>query len=305
MKKNNIYLSIVLSTYNEEKYIAKSIQSILDQSYPYFEFIIVNDGSTDNTLQIIKSFVDSRIVIIDKPNTGLPDSLNEGIKAAKYDWIARMDGDDIAAPNRFETQVQYIDDSVGVIGGQFKTIDENDKLSNTSISSKPLKYSTCKWWLLLGMSPLAHPTVLIRKSCLLEHGGYDTNFRAAQDMELWGRLSPDVKIINIPESVLFYRKHSNNISNKRKGLQMQLTFLGFLKYVLQIRRPLNADEFIKFKNYFEDKCLIQKNESLFDWSHNGRGLLRKIKIIIYYLWRLQLIIKYRICISTTINRIFS
>lgn len=305
MKKNNIYLSIVLSTYNEEKYIAKSIQSILDQSYPYFEFIIVNDGSTDNTLQIIKSFVDSRIVIIDKPNTGLPDSLNEGIKAAKYDWIARMDGDDIAAPNRFETQVQYIDDSVGVIGGQFKTIDENDKLSITSISSKPLKYSTCKWWLLLGMSPLAHPTVLIRKSCLLEHGGYDANFRAAQDMELWSRLSPDVKIINIPESVLFYRKHSNNISNKRKQLQMQLTFLGYLKYVLQIRRPLSSDEFIKFKNYFANNGLIQQNESLFYWSHNGRGLLRKINIIIYYLWRLQLIIRYRICISTTTNRIFS
>ncbi len=305
MKKNNIYLSIVLSTYNEEKYIAKSIQSILDQSYPYFEFIIVNDGSTDNTLHIIKSFVDSRIVIIDKPNTGLPDSLNEGIKAAKYDWIARMDGDDIAAPNRFETQVQYIDDSVGVIGGQFKTIDENDKLSITSISSKPLKYSTCKWWLLLGMSPLAHPTVLIRKSCLLEHGGYDANFRAAQDMELWSRLSPDVKIINIPESVLFYRKHSNNISNKRKQLQMQLTFLGYLKYVLQIRRPLSSDEFIKFKNYFANNGLIQQNESLFYWSHNGRGLLRKINIIIYYLWRLQLIIRYRICISTTTNRIFS
>lgn len=305
MKKNNIYLSIVLSTYNEEKYIAKSIQSILDQSYPYFEFIIVNDGSTDNTLHIIKSFVDSRIVIIDKPNTGLPDSLNEGIKAAKYDWIARMDGDDIAAPNRFETQVQYIDDSVGVIGGQFKTIDENDKLSITSISSKPLKYSTCKWWLLLGMSPLAHPTVLIRKSCLLEHGGYDANFRAAQDMELWSRLSPDVKIINIPESVLFYRKHSNNISNKRKQLQMQLTFLGYLKYVLQIRRPLSSDEFIKFKNYFANNGLIQQNESLFYWSHNGRGLLRKINIIIYYLWRLLLIIRYRICISTTTNRIFS
>ena len=292
MKKNNIYLSIVLSTYNEEKYIAKSIQSILDQSYPYFEFIIVNDGSTDNTLHIIKSFVDSRIVIIDKPNTGLPDSLNEGIKSAKYDLIARMDGDDIAAPNRFETQVQYIDDSVGVIGGQFKTIDENDKLSITSISSKPLKYSTCKWWLLLGMSPLAHPTVLIRKSCLLEHGGYDANFRAAQDMELWSRLSPDVKIINIPESVLFYRKHSNNISNKRKQLQMQLTFLGYLKYVLQIRRPLSSDEFIKFKNYFANNGLIQQNESLFYWSHNGRG-------------RLLFIIIYRICISTTTNRIFS
>lgn len=95
MSKEPIYLSVVLSTYNDEKYIAEAIQSILEQTYPYFEFIIVNDGSYDRTLEIINSFKNSRIILIDKPNTGLIDSLNIGILSSKYDWIARVDFYDI------------------------------------------------------------------------------------------------------------------------------------------------------------------------------------------------------------------
>lgn len=301
---NPIYLSVVLSTYNEEKYIAKSIQSILNQTYPYFEFIIINDGSTDNTLQVVKSFDDPRIVVIDKPNSGLPDSLNKGIEAAHFDWIARMDGDDIAEPTRFETQVRYINEHTGVIGGQYVAIDENGKKHTGSLSSKPLRYSACKRWLFFGMSPLAHPTVLIRKRCLLKYGGYDTNFKAAQDMELWSRLSPNVEIINIPERVLNYRQHSNNITNKRKELQQKLTFLGFLKYVLKIRKPFTLDEFSKFESFFTSNGLIQRNDKYFRWSHKGAGAIRTVKLMCYYVWRLLLIIKYRLCLSHTLNKIF-
>lgn len=125
MKTEIIFLSVVLSTYNDEKYIAEAIQSILDQTYPYFEFIIVNDGSTDSTLNIIKSFKDDRIVLIDKPNTGLIDSLNTGVRAAKYDWIARMDGDDIAEPYRFEEQVKAIKRDIVLVSSQCSIIDSD------------------------------------------------------------------------------------------------------------------------------------------------------------------------------------
>ncbi len=298
-----IYISVVLSTYNEEKYIAKSIQSILDQTYPYFEFIIVNDGSTDSTLQIVKSFTDPRIVVIDKPNSGLPDSLNRGIESAKYDWIARMDGDDIATPDRFERQVSYIKDDSGVIGGQFISINEMGNPISGKVSNKPLTYAKCRYALLFGMSPLAHPTVLVKKELLIKYGGYDVNFRAAQDVELWSRLVPFVKIINIPEPILFYRQHTNNITNKRKDLQRKLAFLGFMKYVLKLRRPLTSEEFNRFEQVLSKKSLIQRNDKYYLWSHETNGHMRVVKLLMYYMWRLLLILKYRLTRPLVIREI--
>lgn len=298
-----IYISVVLSTYNEEKYIAKSIQSILDQTYPYFEFIIVNDGSTDSTLQIVKSFTDPRIVLIDKPNSGLPDSLNKGIESAKYDWIARMDGDDIATPDRFERQVSYIKDDSGVIGGQFISINEMGNPISGKVSNKPLTYAKCRYALLFGMSPLAHPTVLVKKELLIKYGGYDVNFRAAQDVELWSRLVPFVKIINIPDQILYYRQHTNNITNKRKDLQRKLAFLGFMKYVLKLRRPLTSEEFNRFEQVLSKKSLIQRNDKYYLWSHETNGHMRVVKLLMYYMWRLLLILKYRLTRPLVIREI--
>lgn len=298
-----IYISVVLSTYNEEKYIAKSIQSILDQTYPYFEFIIVNDGSMDSTLQIVKSFTDPRIVVIDKPNSGLPDSLNRGIAAAKYDWIARMDGDDIATHDRFERQVSYIKDDSGVIGGQFISINEMGNPISGKVSNKPLTYAKCRSALLFGMSPLAHPTVLVKKELLIKYGGYDVNFRAAQDVELWSRLVPFVKIINIPDQILYYRQHTNNITNKRKDLQRKLAFLGFMKYVLKLRRPLTSEEFNRFEQVLSKKSLIQRNDKYYLWSHETNGHLRVVKLLMYYMWRLLLILKYRLTRPLVIREI--
>lgn len=305
MEQNKNYLSVVLSTYNEEKYIAKSIQSILDQTYPYFEFIIVNDGSTDGTLDVVRSFDDPRIIIIDKPNSGLPDSLNKGIEKAQYDWIARMDGDDIAEPTRFENQIRYIDDAVGVIGGQFREIDEDGNYRSQNISRKPLTSGKCKRWILFGMSPLAHPSVLVRKSLLQEFGGYDANFKAAQDIELWSRLSPSTTIINIPDVVLKYRKHSNNITNKRQELQRKLTFMGFLKYALKIRKPLNKSEFKRFEDIFANNGLLEKNARFFESSHSCTGIKRPILLVLYYAWRLQLLLRLRLRYKSYSKQILS
>ena len=269
----------------------------------HFEFIIVNDGSTDSTLQIVKSFTDPRIVVIDKPNSGLPDSLNRGITAAKYDWIARMDGDDIATHDRFERQVSYIKEDSAVIGGQFISINEMGDPISGKVSNKPLSCAKCRSALLFGMSPLAHPTVLVKKELLIKYGGYDVNFRAAQDVELWSRLVPFVKIINIPEPILFYRQHTNNITNKRKDLQRMLAFLGFMKYVLKLRRPLTSEEFNRFENVLSNKSLIQRNDKYYKWSHDGNGHARTVKLLMYYMWRLLLILKYRLIRPLVIKEI--
>lgn len=292
MNNTPIFLSVVLSTYNEEKYIAESIKSILNQSYPYFEFIIVNDGSTDNTLQIIKSFNDPRIVIIDKPNSGLPDSLNKGIEKAKYDWIARMDGDDIALPDRFEKQVKYINDNIGVIGGQFKFIDENGCFLNYPPSKKPLHTLKSKLFILLGWNPLAHPTALIRKKILEKVGKYDTNFKASQDLDLWLRLSKHCSIINTSEQILLYRKHANNISSSKKDYQQKLSFLAFIKYALNINTSLSDEEFKRLCNHKIIKEAINVNSKYAEklYSNNKKHNLLIVK---YYLWRFYIFFKLK------------
>lgn len=283
-----------MSTYNEERFISESISSILQQTYPYFELVVVNDGSTDSTLEKIKAFQDNRIVLIDKPNSGLPDSLNKAISISRYDWIARMDGDDIAEPDRFEKQVKYLTERIDILGGQYKTIDENGDYITGKVSKKPLSSFKCKTWLLLGMSPLVHPSVIIRKSLLDKYGPYDINFRAAQDLELWSRLAPTARIKNCKEVVLKSRNHNNSITSSRASLQRELAFLGYLKYVLRIRQPLSPMQFSNFYQLFKGNGLIDKNNLLFEKSHKIKGRIRALYILFYYLWRLSLLLRLRI-----------
>ena len=130
MLKKNIKISVVMAVYNGEKYLRSAIDSILSQTYIDFEFIIIDDCSTDNTANILESYTDSRIQIIrNEKNLRLPASLNKGLKIAKGKYIARMDADDIAMPDRFEKQVKYLEahQEVAVIGGSFQVFNEFGK----------------------------------------------------------------------------------------------------------------------------------------------------------------------------------
>src|SRR5688500_15226048 len=129
MKKHKPAISVVMSAYNSDKYIAKAIESILNQTFKDFEFIIINDGSKDESLKIIKRYgkKDKRIVLIDnKKNLGLIKSLNKGLKIAKGKYIARMDSDDIAMPQRFKIQLDYLDKNrnIFLVGTSFEQIDK-------------------------------------------------------------------------------------------------------------------------------------------------------------------------------------
>lgn len=288
-----IYLSVVISTYNEGQYLKESINSILKQTYPYFELIIVNDGSTDNTSQLLSTFNDNRIRVINKVNTGLPNSLNIGIETAKFDWIARMDGDDIALPNRFEDQVKLIKKGYDIIGGQFYTIDEFGDCTESVISRNPISLLSSKMFVFLGWNPLAHPTAVFRKGLIKEFGGYDENFIASQDLELWLRVSHKAKIINCKEAVLKYRNHKGNISNSKKCIQQNFGFLAFVKNALMIRKPLTTEQFSKLicERYISS-CLENNNRFLELIHHVKNG--RTPVMLLYYLWRTCVFVKLRI-----------
>lgn len=280
------YLSVVLCTFNDEKFIRSSIDSILNQTYPYFEFIIVNDGSTDRTLNIIKEFKDDRIIIIDKPNTGLADSLNVGCSRAKYKWIARMDADDIALPTRFENQVKYIRNDIGVIGGQYIEISKDNQ---TNVPQRlPQSTWIIKAYLSLGVSRIIHPSALINKEALNMVNGYDANFVAAQDLDLWLRISRKYKIININEVVLKYRINSNGITYKTPVKQSVNAMIALVKYHNNKDVLTKEDyECIKHKVISSNLWLkiLRVNDSL---AFTKNSLIHKIKILYSLILRLIL-----------------
>lgn len=265
MKKfNPIYLSVVLSTYNDEKYIAESIQSILNQSYPYFEFIIVNDGSKDGTLDIIKSFDDARIVLIDKPNTGLIDSLNTGVRTAKYEWIARMDGDDVAEPNRFEEEVKLIKEGVAVISSQCNLI--NNQGVYFGKTKFPTSKSGIRFFIKTDLNfPIAHPSVIFYKPFYLEVGGYDPLMQVAEDIDLWMKISCKGELVICDKFLLNLRKHAGNISSTKAELQILHAWVAYAKYIYGIHRPLTEVEFNKIKHII-----------LYGWAFNTYKNYREV-----------------------------
>lgn len=202
-------ISVLMPAYNAEKHISQAIESILNQTFKNFEFIIINDGSTDNTVNIINSYHDNRILLIDnKQNMGLVTVLNQGLKLARGEYIARMDADDISLPDRFMKQIKYMDrhPKVGILGSWFNIFGEK-------INRVEKKLRLPKLADMIKTSPVGHPTVMLRKKFFDKyHLQYDPVYSHAEDYELWIRAIKYMKIANLPEVLLNYRWTEGNVS---------------------------------------------------------------------------------------------
>lgn len=215
-------ISVLMPVYNAEKYLAKAVESILQQTFSNFEFVIFNDGSTDKSLKILQHYAaqDSRIRLISRENKGLVATLNEGISIINTPLIARMDSDDIALPDRFAIQKNYMDNHLDVVcvGGGCRVIDGKGRyLVNADIKTG---YEIVEKLALQGISPICHPSAMIRTEALKQVGGYLPKDYPAEDLALWLRLSEIGKIDNVPEVVLEYRIHDQSISTSNHKLQM-------------------------------------------------------------------------------------
>jgi len=209
-------ISVLLPVYNSESFVGDAIDSILNQSFVDFELVIVNDGSTDGSEQIIQSFSDPRIVYLENhQNCGLVATLNTGLARASGVYIARMDADDISCKNRFEKQFAFLGEhpEIGIVGGAIQEITSSGR--NTSIHSFPLSHDLIAWSLCF-RNPIAHPTVMIRKEILNSVGGYPKEYIIPEDYHLWSNLISTTRFANLPDTVLNYRQHKDSVSSRLK-----------------------------------------------------------------------------------------
>lgn len=208
-------VSVVMSVYNGEKYLKKAVDSVLNQTFRDFEFIIINDGSTDSTADILRGYNDGRMKIIYQANIGLTKSLNKGIALARGEYIARQDADDISLPSRFAEQVKSLDSrpDIFMVTSWYMIIDGDGHEIIKRILPDEDKVE--KFFEIENM--ICHGSVMFRKNRFIELSGYHESLRYGQDRELWKRMiSNGYKFLIIERSLYKYRISIYNVSLKKR-----------------------------------------------------------------------------------------
>jgi len=214
---NRPQISVIMSVFNGKGYLEETIKSILNQTFQNLEFIIINDGSTDETPKILEKYKaqDARIKIIHQKNIGLTKSLNKGIKLSRGKYIARIDAGDLSLPDRLKEQIEFMENNplVGATGCWYWLIDRNGKIIKER--KPPTKFSKIKKSLLYS-APLIHPALLIRREVLEKVKFYDEEFKYAQDRDLLFRILRYYNLAVIPKFLLKYRCTKQSISLKNE-----------------------------------------------------------------------------------------
>jgi glycosyltransferase involved in cell wall biosynthesis len=213
-----------MSVYNGERYLRQAVDSILNQTFTDFEFIIADDGSTDSTAAILDSYDDARIVRLrNKSNIGLTRSLNRGLHVAEGTYIARQDADDVSLPERLERQVAFLDShpAVGLAGSNYFLVDRNGAVLGDVRGLGPLGGDVLKWRLLWG-NTFAHPSVMFRHHLVQALGGYPEDCAYAQDYVLWLRLCLETDMAVLAQPLICLRKHDSKISVQHPDQQFSV-----------------------------------------------------------------------------------
>ncbi|HMO26053.1 MAG TPA: glycosyltransferase family 2 protein [Tepidisphaeraceae bacterium] len=218
-------ISVLMCVYNGQEYLASAIESILRQTFRDFEFVIVDDGSTDRSKQIVERYAaeDLRIKLISRANTGLARALNDGLSACRGEFIARMDADDIALPVRFATQIAHLrahSDCV-IVGANVQLIDPNDlpigllehRQSHEQIDAELLRGSG---------GALCHPVTMMRRAAVEQVGRYREHYNNSEDLDLFLRLAEVGRCANLPDVLLNYRRHLESVSHQKYENQWKL-----------------------------------------------------------------------------------
>ncbi len=247
--KKNLNISkpettVIMPVYNADEFLEPAIESILQQTYNKFEFLIINDGSTDNSQKIIDKYaaLDKRIRVINQNNKGLVTTLNQVIRSVKTTYIARMDADDISKPERLEKQISYLKShsNIGVVGCLTQNITYSNDLLNINVRpSSP----SCLAYMTGGYCQLAGPSIVAVRDCLLEAGLFRSSEYPAEDYGLWTRivLQKKYSLFLIPEVLYYYRINRSGISKTQQTDQLNKT--TYIGNYYRCRSILNGNSF--------------------------------------------------------------
>lgn len=214
-------ISVLMSVYNGERYVAEAIQSILGQTERRFEFLIVNDGSTDASASILDRYAaqDARIRVIHQPNQGLIASLNLLLAEARAPLVARMDADDVSRPERFTRQlaIMVANPRIAVLGTNTDELDADGAFFPCS-DFHPATSDEIRQRLMVA-STMCHPSVMMRRDMIRALGGYRAAFRHCEDYDLWLRVIEKCEMANLPDRLLLYRRSPDQVSEKHVLVQ--------------------------------------------------------------------------------------
>jgi glycosyltransferase involved in cell wall biosynthesis len=282
-------VSVIMPVYNCENFIINSVESILGQTFTDFEFIIIDDCSTDNTYNLLKQFKDNRIRLLkNENNLGIVKTLNNGLLIAKYNLIVRMDGDDISLPSRIENLYYNFQNNTNLIlcGSSYYFLFHNGKkiLNKVQFSNERIKNT------LIFFNSFCHSSVMYKRNIALSVGGYKVEDYNCEDYGLWKRMSHLGEFSNIKKPLLLYRVHNSNISNKniykRKHSEEKL-----------INKTLRIDfhfkQYLNLNNYDLLLNLI-KSRSNCNYFFIKRNILKFLYFRHSYIIILKLIIKFKI-----------
>jgi len=202
-------VTVLMSVFNRDRYLQRAVESILNQTFTNFEFLIINDGSSDRTEDILETFNDPRIRITkNSENVGLTRSLNRGLEISRGDYIARMDADDVSLPARLERQVKFLDkySNVGLLGTWWYVINGDDR--EIGISKVPNGEQAVHF--------MCHGSTVMRRICLEKVGFYREIFELAQDYDLWLRIADEFEVVNLCEPLYEKRIHMDSVSAQKK-----------------------------------------------------------------------------------------
>ena len=234
-------VTVLMAVYNGQRYLRIAIDSILKQTFTDFEFFIIDDGSKDASVEIIKSYSDPRIrLVINEKNIGLASSLNKGIDSSAGRYIARMDCDDISLPQRLEKQVAFLEHhtDIGICGSGIEVIGKKPGALAGFFNDDAMIRSS-----LIFDSGFAHPAVMMSRHLLNEADlRYDASFTHAQDYDLWARAAAYTKFANLPEILLHYRIHAESAGRKSGGKQRVMADRVRLQQLAHLGiQPLDAE----------------------------------------------------------------
>ena len=261
-------ISVVMAVFNGQNYLTESIESILNQTYPFFEFIIIDDGSTDTSLEIIEQYAqkEERIkVVVNDKNLGLAKSLNKGIALAEGEYIARMDADDISLRDRFQIQLQFLKDNpqIDLVGSWVEFIDKNSQPTGNIL--RYIKTPMGLRWTTFFTPPFIHPTVMFCGRVFDQGYQYNVDEIYAQDFEFWTRLNVSHKFSNISKILLQYRIHNRSISISKNVSQNEAAYKisqNGIKQFLGDSISLNVVRILKAPHYSDSITTVKTSLQL-------------------------------------------